>query len=129
MKEAKQRKCKIVYSQPFYVDPGYHFTVDAYPNGVGKRDTGYLGVFLRAVEGVYDSQIKWPFLRPFTIEVIDQQPNGTDIVDASSPPYGNALTKPNSVACGAWSIASHGQLGSLCYIKDDAILIRVTVHE
>lgn len=54
---AKKGNCKVIYSQPFYVDPGYHFTFSTYPNALQEAHAGHLGVYLKPVEGTFDSMI------------------------------------------------------------------------
>lgn len=118
-------------SDGFYVYPGYRLYLRALPNNVTDIDTAisYLGVFLVATEGKHDKNVVWPFPFSFDLEVVDQQPNGNNIFYHMSPPYGSALKHSTSdCGCGTPYLASHDILGTRCYIKDDAILIRLTIH-
>ena len=64
---------KYIRSNPFYVPPGYHLYLAVHAN---YGDTSNLGVFLYPTEGDFDGGIKWPFPFSFTLELVDQQPDG-----------------------------------------------------
>ena len=125
----KRNPVKEINSDPFYVYPGYHLYICACPNG--DRDTAMscLSIFLTAIEGKFDKKLEWPFPYSFDLEVIDQQSNGNDISIQVSPPYESALQyHTDDCGLGSPEMARHSILGTRCYIKDDTILIRLTVH-
>ena len=123
--EAKADSNESVDSNPFYVPPGYHLYLRAYAN---HKDTSYLAVFFFVTEGDFDGNIKWPFPFSFTIEVVDQQPHGTNISKKCSPPYDGALDRAPDQGYGEPETASHKKLEKRCYIKDDAIVIKLIAH-
>ena len=132
---AKRKRNPVtnITSARFYVYPGYHLYLRAHPSGDGDTAVSYLGVFLWVTEGKYDKDIKWPFPFSYDLEVLDQQPNGNDISYALSPPHGSSLQNPGNIfekrrGWGEPEIASHDILGTRCYIKDDAIMIRLIIH-
>ena len=125
--EAKAGVEEFTMSNLFYVPPGYHLYLRAYANKLIDDDC-YLGVYLFAKEGDFDGVIKWPFPFSFTLEVVDQQPDGKNISLQFSPPYRGALEDPaTSLAGRGKRMASHETLETQCYIKDDTIIIKLTV--
>jgi hypothetical protein len=50
-----------IKSDSFYVYPGYHLYLGAYPNGCDPKIGSRLSVFLFVVEGLFDAKVKWPF--------------------------------------------------------------------
>ena len=127
--ERNTNPVKDIHSDPFYVYPGYHLRLLAYPNGDRDSAVSCLGTFLVATEGKFDTRVEWPFPFSFDLEVVDQQSNGNDIFHELSPPYESALGySTRSSGWGTPEMATHNILGTRCYIKDDTILIRLTVH-
>ena len=122
----------FIASNPFCVPPGYHLYLRAYTNELVIDDISYLGVFLFATKGDFDGSIKWPFPFSFTVEIVDQQPSGKNSSAKWSPPYVGALEDPATVSevvgFGPVELVSHDTLWRRCYIKDDAIIIKLTVH-
>ncbi|XP_062518992.1 TNF receptor-associated factor 6-like [Corticium candelabrum] len=118
-----------ISSGPFYVYPGYRLYIGVYPNGFTTDYTGYLGVVLFATEGQFDETVRWPFPFSFDFELVDQQVGGKNICGQLSPPYGNALECSTCrVGYGNAKLASHEDLESRCYIKDDSICIKLCVN-
>ena len=121
-------KTVAIRSEAFYVYPGYHLYLSAFPDEVDDDDP-YLGVYLHATTGDFDEIINWPFAFSYDLEVVDQQPDGNNIIVTISLPYEDSLTSPTcKTGCGEGYLASHKTLQSRCYIKDDAITIRLTIH-
>ena len=51
----------------FYVSSkGYHVTVAVYPNGNSNSKDTHIPVFVKFLEGKYNSELKWPFIRKAT---------------------------------------------------------------
>ncbi|XP_062519100.1 TNF receptor-associated factor 4-like [Corticium candelabrum] len=118
-----------INSSRFYVYPGYHLYMVAYPNGNHPDYRECLSTFLYAGKEDYDKTVRWPFLFSFDIDLVDQQVGGMNICRKLSPLYRDALTSSTcSKGCGYRTFASHQQLESRCYIRDDAICIRLSVH-
>ena len=129
--EAKGGIKEFIATNPFYVPPGYHLYLRAYADELFD-DVSHLGVFLFATEGDFDGSIKWPLPFSFTVEIVDQQPDGKNSSAKWSPPYVGALEDPATVSevvgFGPVELVSHDTLWRRCYIKDDAIIIKLTVH-
>ena len=106
-----------------------HLRAYAHYNG-----TAHLAVFVLATEGDFDDIIKWPFPFAFTLQIVDQQPDGKNFSNKFVPPYGGALSRRYCTAVGdipgygTKNIASHETLETRCYIKDDGIVIKLIVH-
>ena len=115
--EAKAGVRQLVKSNPFYVTPGYHVYLGAYPDHNARS---HLAVSLFIKEGDFDDSIKWPFPFSFTTEVVDQQSDGKNTSHKFPPPYGDALEAPAirkvSKGHGTPRMASHKTLETQSYI-------------
>ncbi|XP_062518811.1 TNF receptor-associated factor 4-like [Corticium candelabrum] len=118
-----------INSSRFYVYPGYHLYMVAYPNGNHPEYRECLSIFLYAGKGDFDKTVRWPFPFSFDIDLVDQQVGGMNICRKLSPPCRDALMSSTcSKGCGYRNFASHQQLKSRCYIRDDTICISLSVH-
>ena len=116
-------------SNPFYVPPGYHLYLKAYPNGENADSRGYLCLYLFSTEGDFDNDVNWPFPFSCDLEVVDQQVEKKNICKKISPPYPDALTSSTcDIGFGYEEFVSHDKLKSRCYIKNNTICIKVHVH-
>ena len=127
--EAKAGVEKYTDSSPFYVPPGYHLYLKA---GISQvDDDSHLGIYLCVTTGDFDGSIKWPFPFSVTFEVVDQQPDAKNI-SHRLPQYQKKLKNPatggSQKGWGAPKMGSLETLETRCYIKDDAIIIKLTVH-
>ena len=115
-------------SNSFYVDPGYHMFIRAYPCSQhisSDRGGKGLGLFLSPTTGDFDAHVDWPFSKSFTLSVVDQQPGGQD---STSPPLqGVGFASPTSNGLGWKCFITHEKLKTRCYIKDDVVLIKLSV--
>ena len=110
-------------SNAFYVNPGYHMYISARPC------TGdYLSLFLCPTDGNFDSGVDWPFRKSFTLSVVDQQPDGQNISHAASPPFQDGFTDATDSGLGWSEFVTHEELKTRCYIKDDVVLIKLSVE-
>ena len=124
--KAGVRECTT--SNSFYVPPGYHLYLGAYPD---RNASSHLGVFLFARKGDFDGSIKWPFPFSFTLELVDQELNGKNISVTYSSPYMEGYLDEPAITKGGMGkaeLASHKTLETRCYIKDDTIIIKLTIH-
>ena len=125
--EAKAGVNEYSNSNPFYVPPGYHLYLRAYAN---HSASSQLAIYLHPTEGDFDGVIKWPFPFSFTLELVDQQPDRRNISFKCSPPYGEGYLEKPAISKGGYGVsrmASYKTLEKHCYIKDDTIIIKLTV--
>ena len=133
--EAEGRIEASIDSKTFCVDPGYHMFITAYPCGEDADSDGdgdHLGLFLCPTKGDFDAHVNWPFTKPFTFSIVDQQLEGRNISATASPPFNNrlgdpSLAGPTDVGFGWSQFTSHERLRTRCYIKDDTVLIQLSV--
>ena len=125
---------RLLESNAFYIDPGYHMFIKAYPCSLHtSSDLGgnELGLFLSPTTGDFDAHVDWPFCKSFTLSVVDQQLGGQDISISTSPHSQDQrnlyCASPTSSGLGWKSFGTHEKLKTRCYIKDDAVLIKLSV--
>ena len=118
---------EMLQSSLFSVDPGYHMAIVAYPCGDDDSDN-HLSLFLCPAIGDFDSELNWPFAKSFTLSVVDQQLDGQNISKTSGPLLRFGFDGPNDIGYGWSSFATHEELKTRCYIKDDAVLIKLSVQ-
>ena len=109
-------------SNVFYVNPGYHMYINA------STDGDYLSLFLCPTDGNFDSHVDWPFRKSFTLSVVDQQPDGQNISHSASPSFEDGFTDATDSGLGWSEFVTHEELKTRCYIKDDVVLIKLSVE-
>ena len=68
-----KRNSKMYKSEPFFTSPsGYKMEFWVYYNGYGHGSGTHLAVFLHILEGPFDSQLSWPLLATFKLELLNQ---------------------------------------------------------
>ena len=69
----KKRNDIMYRSEPFFTSPsGYKMELQVYTNGCGASSGTHLSVFLRVLRGPFDSQLSWPLLGKFRMELLNQ---------------------------------------------------------
>ena len=69
----KKKKNIMFESEPFFTNPsGYEIKLLVYANGNGVGSGTHLAVFLRVLEGPFDSQLSWPLRGTFKIQLLNQ---------------------------------------------------------
>ena len=72
----KKRNDVMYKSEPFSTSPSrYEMKLWVYTNGEGDRSGTHLSVFLHILEGFFESQLSWPLLATFKIELLNQLEN------------------------------------------------------
>lgn len=139
LRDAKEGKQVTIYSYPFYTGyraRGYTLCLTAYPNGHGSGSGEYLSLYLCLMRGPYDELLTWPFQYKYTISLIDQQLDGTDVSHQLDPAQMNekdlqCFAKPTSQVnpAGGWGrFVSHRRLETRSYVKNDRILLELEMH-
>ena len=69
-----KRRNNITYiSEPFFTSPGgYRMELWVFTNGRGGGSGTHLSIFLHILEGPFDSQLSWPLLATFKLELLNQ---------------------------------------------------------
>jgi hypothetical protein len=66
-------ECGDIFESPkFYTPEGYRMEVKIYTNGFGHAEGTNVSVFVRVVEGKYDSSLKWPYVGNITCSLMNQ---------------------------------------------------------
>ncbi|GFQ84592.1 uncharacterized protein TNCT_182402 [Trichonephila clavata] len=96
-----------------------------------------LGLYLTLLEGANDALLQWPFDKPFTLSVVDQQQGPEDAVVSIDPsdPKVSQEACPESFwrpfgrndACGSANALSYDQLYDRKFIRYGAILLKAVV--
>ncbi|XP_062514736.1 TNF receptor-associated factor 6-like [Corticium candelabrum] len=115
-----------IRSSSFYVYPGYHLYLQLTPFRSNQGTETYIGLHLFATSGTSDEKLVWPFPFSYVLEVVDQQSAENTLPREIHPPHTN-MTAGGS-GWGFASFCSHEKLLSHHYIKDDSILIKVTIN-
>lgn len=130
LRRAKVGLQDVIYSDPFYTEQcGYKIKLRLYPNGEENAKNTHLSLRLIIMKGEYDAILQWPFAKPVTLTLIDQQGNPDDrenIVCSFSTYSGSWCLRPVKEANngnGFSKFVSHDSLKKRAYIVDDAIFI------
>ncbi|KAK7087666.1 TNF receptor-associated factor 4-like isoform X1 [Littorina saxatilis] len=134
--EALYKNGKELVSQPFYTSRfGYKAALSVFLNGNGAGEGKYLSVYIKLLPGEYDNILEWPFRLPVSFTLYDQ-PNDVEmranLTESFVPdPTWKHFQKPvkdvESLGFGYPKFVSHDILKTRNYIRDDSIIIRVSV--
>ncbi|XP_062514735.1 TNF receptor-associated factor 6-like [Corticium candelabrum] len=116
----------MIGSSSFYVYPGYHLYLQLYPIRSITGTETYIGLYLHATGGIFDKKLVWPFPFSYVLELVDQQSAENNLHRECHPPYTNMIA--GGTGYGFGSFCSHEKLLSHHYIKDNSILIKVTIN-
>ncbi|XP_062514733.1 TNF receptor-associated factor 6-like [Corticium candelabrum] len=117
-----------IKSSSFYVYPGYHLYLRLDPVGSIEGTETYIGLFLFATTGISDEKLVWPFPFSYVLELVDQQSAENNFSREIHPPNTNMTAGGSGSGYGYSSFCSHEKLLSHHYIKDDSILIKLTIN-
>lgn len=127
-------KSQVFLSTPFLSSPyGYRMAVRVDTNGNGTAQGTHMSVFVRMLEGDYDSMLRWPFTGKVTVTLLNQLEDKNHFqfsilvldrnncrvggVDAGTPnffPLSNLRLNPGK---------------NTQYLKDDTLYFRVMVSD
>ncbi|XP_052768381.1 TNF receptor-associated factor 3-like [Mya arenaria] len=121
-----------LYSQPFYTHRyGYKMCSRVYLNGDGMGKNSHMSLFFVIMKGEFDNLLPWPFRQKVTMQLLDQDSGQTNLTDSFQPdPTSSSFKKPSSdmnVASGCPLFVAHTVLESPKYIKDDTLILKITV--
>ena len=131
-RDAQAKRTISLYSPPFHTSPhGYRACIRAYLNGDGSGKGSHISVFFVLMKSEHDNLLKWPFDRPVTFELINQENRSQSISETFMPEKRSAsFQQPKSemnVASGFPRFASHSVLSQHQFVAGDAIYIRCKI--
>ena len=132
-KDAIERRTLSLYSPPFFSSPhGYRMCIRTYLNGDGSGKGTHISIFFVLMKSEHDNLLKWPFRRPVTFQLLNQENpersiGETFMPDEHSPSFQQPKSEMN-IASGFPKFASQSVLqAGTGFIKGDAIFIRCKV--
>ena len=134
--EALYKNGKELTSQPFYTSRfGYKAALSVFLNGNGAGEGKYLSVYIKLLPGEYDNILEWPFRLAVSFTLYDQHSEAdmrANLMESFVPdPTWKHFQKPvkdvESLGFGYPKFVSHDILKTRDYIRDDSIIIRVSV--
>lgn len=135
--DALYKNGKELVSQPFYISRfGYKAALSVFLNGNGAGEGKYLSVYIKLLQGEYDNILEWPFHLPVSFTLFDQNDDSdvrANLVESFVPdPTWKHFQKPEksieSLGFGYPKFVSHDILKTRNYIRDDSIIIKVSVN-
>ena len=131
-RDAQDKRTISLYSPPFHTSPhGYRACIRAYLNGDGSGKGNFISVFFVLMKSEHDNLLKWPFDRPVTFELINQESRSQSITETFMPEKRSAsFQKPTSemnVASGFPRFAPHSVLSQHQFVKGDAMYVRCKI--
>ena len=123
-----------IESDPFYTSHGYRMKISVYLNEGPCGYTGYMGVYFYLMQGDYDDSLKWPFDKPVTFIVVDQQNDESKIESFEEcviPNGEKALNKPSvesNEGLGFGQFMLHSALGTRQYVRNHTVYIAVAIE-
>ena len=131
-REAQEKRTLSLYSPPFQTSPhGYRMCIRAYLNGDGSGKGTCVSVFFVLMKSEHDELLSWPFRRPVTFELVNQNNRAKGIIETFMPDtHSPSFQKPQSemnVASGFPKFAKQLVLKDPNFARDDSIFIRCKV--
>ncbi|KAK3731279.1 hypothetical protein RRG08_025821 [Elysia crispata] len=127
---------KELVSPPFYTSRfGYKACLSVFLNGNGAGEGRYISLYIKLLPGDYDNILTWPFSLPVSFTLFDQSPdpgNRASLTESFLPQPGwKHFQKPakavESLGFGYPKFVSHDILKTRDYVRDDSLLIKVSV--
>ena len=129
---SRKEKNETFYSTPFYTHPGgYKMCINVDANGYGDGEGTHVSVFIKLLEGRYDSQLHLPFLGTATVQVLNQLGDSShhkEVITCNASDNMRA-----GISIGYHEFVPHSSLGhnpatNTHYLQDDALFFRVSVN-
>ena len=120
-------------SEPFFSSHGYKMKMSINLNEGPYGYAGYMGVYLVLMKSDQDRVLSWPFTKPYTFVLVDQQDNLSQRQNISHTvaPDGEAeFKRPRQRESDGWGkpqFAKHSTLRTRQYIRDHAVYIKILV--
>ena len=134
--ESALTKAKPLYGKTFYSNPyGYLLQPKIFFDGARPEDKGYVSIFIRILQGPFNSILEWPFGKRIRLTLISQKSNGIkrDIEKILMPDADvEELRRPSEDAnngFGIYKFVTKEVLRGEEYIVDDVMFIKIEVLE
>ncbi|KAH9499150.1 TNF receptor-associated factor 4 [Bulinus truncatus] len=134
--DAVYKNNKELVSPPFYTSRfGYKACLSVFLNGNGAGEGKYISVYIKLLHGDYNNILDWPFTLPVSFTLYDQSIDANLRLNLSESfipdPAWKHFQKPTqsseSLGFGYPKFVSHEVLNTRDYIKDDSLILKVTV--
>ena len=131
-RDAQERRTLSLYSPPFHTSPhGYRMCIRAYLNGDGSGKGSHVSVFFVLMKSEHDNLLQWPFRRPVTFQLLNQDNSSLNISetfmpDVQSPSFQQPKSEMN-IASGFPRFAKQACLKDPSFTKGDSIFIRCKI--
>ena len=122
-----------IESEPFYSSHGYKMKLWVNVNEGSCGYSGYMGVYLALMKSDRDGELAWPFTKPYTFVLVDQQDNVSQRrnIEASIFPEGEKeFRRPRQRENEGWGeeqFVKHSTLRTRRYIRDHAVYIKIII--
>ena len=131
-RDAQEKRTLSLYSPPFHTSPhGYRMCIRAYLNGDGSGKGTHISMFFVLMKSEHDNLLKWPFERPVTFELINQENRAQSISETFMPDkHSPSFQQPKSemnVASGFPRFVPHIVLHDQKFTNGDAIYVRCKI--
>ena len=131
-RDAQEKRTLSLYSPPFHTSPhGYRMCICAYLNGDGSGKGTHISMFFVLMKSEHDNLLKWPFDRPVTFELINQENrtqsiSKTFIPDKHSPGFQQPKSEMNE-ASGFPRFVPHNVLFNQKFTNGDVVYVRCKI--
>ena len=131
-RDAQEKRTISLYSPPFHSSPhGYRACIRCYLNGDGTGIETHISVFFVLMKSEHDNLLKWPFDRPVTFELVNQENRTQSITETFMPnKRSSSFQKPKTemnLATGFPRFAPHSIIGQHQFTKGEAMYIRCLI--
>ena len=122
-----------IETEPFFSSHGYKMRVFAHLNEGPNGKSGYMGIYIQLIKGDRDGSLPWPFTKPVTFDLVDQQddPNKKENIRRAFVPEGQRVFKRpeqrENEGYGCICFVKHSTLRTRQYIRDHAVYIKVSI--
>jgi hypothetical protein len=125
--------CGDIESEPFFSSHGYKMILEVNLNEGPRGDSGYMGVYICLMKSDRDGALPWPFTKPYTFVLVDQQDDLSQRknITYSAVPEGEINFKRprqrENLGRGFSQFVKHSTLRTRQYIRDHAVYIKVII--
>ena len=122
-----------IESEPFFSRHGYKMKLLVNLNEGPRGYSGYMGAYLALMKSDRDGDLPWPFTKPYTFVLVDQQDNVSQRqnIEMSTVPEGEKeFRRPRqreNLGWGKQRFVKHSTLRTRRYVRDHAVYIKIII--